>query len=181
MQEAIFAFSIINSTVIFIFLIILFICCCCSKEGCVITIFILIKIILTFIEWGISLGIIGETKAITKKFKYNASLNTIDYRFTAVTGLLSSILFLNIIELIVSLCCINDCHCYCDCDCCKKRGNIYNGLVHQTIESNTERNTERKTERKTERNTEMQSVTVVHKRTIVVSDGNNVLVQNRTR
>ena len=165
---------------IFIFLIILFICCCCSKEGCVITIFILIKIILTFIEWGISLGIIGETKAITKKFKYNASLNTIDYRFTAVTGLLSSILFLNIIGLIISLCCINDCHCYCDCDCCKKRGNTYNGLVRQTIESNTERNNEKKTERNTE-NHQMQSVTVVQKRTIVVSDGNNVLVQNRTR
>ena len=93
-------------------------------------------------------------------------------------GFLCGILFLNIVELIMSLC--GQCNCHCpDCDCCDKGGSTSSNksVVRQTTERNTERNEVINSERNVE-NHQIQVITVTHKKTVVEADGNNIRVRN---
>ncbi len=93
-------------------------------------------------------------------------------------GFLCGILFLNIVELIMSLC--GKCNCHCpDCDCCDKGGSTSSNksVVRQTTERNTERNEVINSERNVE-NHQIQVITVTHKKTVVEADGNNIRVRN---
>jgi len=65
LKNAVLSFSIINSLMIIVSLILIFSACCCSTEH-IITIFILIKLIFTIIEFCLNLGIIGHIRKIEK-------------------------------------------------------------------------------------------------------------------